>query len=550
VRIFPTTPAPTGTAGAGLSPSKSSGDLFGQHLAGASQSASAHPAIDAAAQGGCAHPSPGDAESTQTSDAQASAQTPSKDSQPGSVQSASVPGSSNPVSSPRLLPPQAVLVALGQPAAEFIPAAASLKTRGDPKAPPSQAGKSVKDGEASSLQKAESGQPAIAGNQHSAATGPVPVLVSPALMSIVADGSIRGDRAQRAAAVPDVANLAAEANANSWKQDPQHATTVEGSPATESSADAGRQLSNACPVQLSQESFALPAIASSIPMSSPSAPSTGGISAAQSGSASQKGSADLQLGTNAGSTMSGLTSGPTSGQKTGNSTSSATPAYNSATPSAQSGASSAQQGNTFHLAVLQAGGVTANGPLPQAPMLHVLTQDGGSPHSSLEAAAAAPRAIDSHGDALEHLAEAAGRAIGTGIDSARLIQTMDQTVMQVGMRSADFGDISIRASLAQQQMMAQISVNHDELSQAMMAHLSTVQAKIGSDYGLQASVSVHHQGTATAGQGGGQSYQQQQHPNTRSSRATNLVQPSVPEAMARPMPAATADAGSRLDIQA
>jgi hypothetical protein len=122
--------------------------------------------------------------------------------------------------------------------------------------------------------------------------------------------------------------------------------------------------------------------------------------------------------------------------------------------------------------------------------------------------------------------------------------------MQVGMHSADFGDISIRASLAQQQMMAQISVNHDELSQAMMAHLSTVQAKIGNDYGLQASISVHHQGTATAGQGGEQSYQQQQHPNTRSSRATNLAQPLVPEVMARPMPAATADAGYRLDIQA
>jgi hypothetical protein len=122
--------------------------------------------------------------------------------------------------------------------------------------------------------------------------------------------------------------------------------------------------------------------------------------------------------------------------------------------------------------------------------------------------------------------------------------------MQVGMHSADFGDISIRASLAQQQMMAQISVNHDELSQAMMAHLSTVQAKIGNDYGLQASISVHHQGTATAGQGGGQSYQQQQHPNTRSSRAANLAQPSVPEVMAHPMHVATADAEYRLDIQA
>jgi hypothetical protein len=99
-------------------------------------------------------------------------------------------------------------------------------------------------------------------------------------------------------------------------------------------------------------------------------------------------------------------------------------------------------------------------------------------------------------------------------------------------------------------MMAQISVNHDELSQAMMAHLSTVQTKIGNDYGLQASISVHHQGTATAGHGGGQSYQQQQHPNTRSSRVINPAQPSAPEIMTRPMPAAAVDAGYRLDIQA
>jgi hypothetical protein len=478
-----------------------------------------------------AHPSSGDAESTHTSDAQASVQTSSKDPQPGSAQSASVPDSSTAVSPPRLLPPQAVLVALGQP-------------EGDPKSPPSQAGKPVKDGEGSSSQKTEAGQPATAGNQQSAATAPIAVLVLPALLSIGSDGSIRGDRAQKV--TTDVANSAAEANANSSKQDAQRATTVEGSAATESSADAGSQLLNAGPVQLLQESFALPAIASSIPTSPPSASSTGDISAAQSGSASQKGSANLQPETSSSST----TSGPTSGQKTGNSTSTATPADNSATPGAQSGASSAQQGNTSHAAVLQAGGVAANGPQPQAPMLHVLAQDGGSPHSNLEAAAAAPHAIDAHGDALEHLAEAAARATGTGIDSARLIQTMNQTEMQVGMHSADFGDISIRASLAQQQMMAQISVNHDELSQAMMAHLSTVQAKIGNDYGLQAFISVHHQGTATAGQGGGQSYQQQQHPNTRSSGATNLAQPSVPEVTAHPMPAATADAGYRLDIQA
>jgi hypothetical protein len=444
-----------------------------------------------------------------------------------------------------LLPPT-ILAALAQPATEFaVPAAAALKPGSDPTSTTSQTGKPVKDSERSSPQKTEAGQPA-AGNQQPVTASSAPVLVLPALLSIVAGGSIRGDRAQKAMAVPDIATVATEANANSTPA-PQHAT-VEGSPVTESAADAViRQLSDAGAVQLPQENFTLPAIVSSAPTSSPSLPPADVVSAPQSGENSQKVSPNLQAGNSPGPTTSGLT---VNGQKNDNSASSAPPTASSATPSAQSGASSAQQGSASHAAVLRAGGTTPNGVQPQAPVLHALAQDGNTPRSTLEVASAAPRAADARGDALEHLAEAAGRPTGTGIDSARLIQTINQTEIRVGMHSADFGDISIRASLAQQQMMAQISVNHDELSQAMMAHLSTVQTKIGNDYGLQASISVHHQGTATAGHGGGQSYQQQQHPNTRSSRVINPAQPSAPEIMTRPMPAAAVDAGYRLDIQA
>jgi hypothetical protein len=528
VRIFPTKPAPAATAEAGPSSSKSSGDLFGQHLAGASQATLAQ-----------AHPSSGDGESSQASEAQISAQTSSKNPQPSSPQSPLVSDSSasSAESSARLLLPPAVL-ALLQPATDLgITAAATLKPKGDPKAAPSQAGKPAKDGEGNSLQKTEGGRPATAGNQQLEATVPVPVL-----MSIVVGSSIRGDGAQNAAAAPDVLKLAAEGNANPAKQAPQHAT-VEGFPATELPAHVdGQQLSEAGVIQLPQENFALPAIASSTPTTAPSAPAVAGLSAAQSGKDSQKGSADLQAKSSSGS--------PPSGQESGNSASAGTLAVGPATPAAQSGASPSQQGNAPHAAVLQAGGLATNGAQGQAPVLHALAQAGGAPRSSLEGAAPPPRAPDARGDASDHLADAAQPASGTRIDSARLIQTINQTEMHVGMHSADFGDISIRASLAQQQVMAQISVNHDELSQAMMAHLATVQTKIGNDYGLQASISVHHQGTATVGQGGGQSHQQQQRPHTRSSSATSPAQPSVPEMMAHPIPAAAADRGYRLDIQA
>jgi len=528
VRIFPTNPAATAAAGAGPSPSKSSGDLFGLLLASVSQAVSAHSNRDAAAQGAQARPSSDDAESSQASKAPASAQTSSQD--PAGAQGTSIATASSP--HPSLSP--ALLAALTQP--EFaIPTAAALKPGGDPKTASSSVTKPVKDGEGNSSQKTEAGQSAAASNQQSAATGPVPALMPPSQMSIVAGLGIRGDGAQKAM-TGDTANLAVEANANSAKQAPQHAT-ADGSAAIESAAGA-QQLPSTGGVQLPQENFALPVIAAPTPTSA--LPAT--VSASQSGKESQKASADSQAGNSSDSAVSG--------QKSDNASSSGTPAAGSATPAAQSGASSAQQANAAHAAGIQAGGPAANAAQPQAPVLHVPAQDGGAPRTNLDGSGAAPRAADARGDTLQHLAETAEPSTGTGIDSARVIQSMNQTEMQVGMRSADFGDISIRASLSQQQMMAQISVNHDELSQAMMAHLSTVQTKIGNDYGLQASISVHNQGSATAGQGGGQSYQQQQHSNPHSSRAINPVELSAPEMMLHPAPAAAVDAGYRLDIQA
>jgi hypothetical protein len=545
VRIFSTTPAPTvtATAGSGPSLSKGSGDLFGQHLAGASQAASAQAAPDAAAPDARTHPS-SDAQSSQESEAQTSAETSSKDTPPSNPESASVDGSSAPVaaSSPHALLPPAVL-ALLQPATDFdIPASVALKLGSDPRGASSQADKPVKSGERGSAQKTPAAdQSATAAYQQPAATGPVP-----ALLCFVADGSLQADGAQKGVAVPETLKAAADADANASKQAPQHAT-VEGSPAAGSVADAaGQQLADAGALQLSQQSIALPVIGSSTTTSALPAPAAGGVSEAQAGKDSQKGATDLQAGNRPGSASEPATSGlTTSGPKSGGSTSTGTPAAGSAAPAAPIGATSAQQANVSHAGGPQVGSVVASG--TQAAVPHVLAQDGGAPRSSL--AGAAPHATDVHGDALEHPGELAEPGTVAGIDSARLIQTMSQTEMQVGMHSAEFGDISIRASLAQQQMMAQISVSHDELSQAMMAHLSTVQTKIGNDYGLQASISVQHQGTATPGQGGGQSYQQQQR-HTRSNHAVQSAQASIPEIRAHPGPGPTAGSGYRLDIQA
>ncbi len=100
-------------------------------------------------------------------------------------------------------------------------------------------------------------------------------------------------------------------------------------------------------------------------------------------------------------------------------------------------------------------------------------------------------------------------AASSGINAAKLIQTMGETEMHVGMRSTEFGDISIRTTMSQQQMVTQISLNHTDLSQAISAHVATVQAKLGQDYGLHTSIEVNNQGSSFSGESGNSSRQEQ-----------------------------------------
>lgn len=99
-----------------------------------------------------------------------------------------------------------------------------------------------------------------------------------------------------------------------------------------------------------------------------------------------------------------------------------------------------------------------------------------------------------------------------GINTARLIQTMNETGMQVGMRSPEFGDISIHTSVSQQQMFTQIAVEHADLGRAISAHIPAVQAKLGDELGVQASIEVGQSSTGFAGDRGYSSQQQEPAP--------------------------------------
>lgn len=88
------------------------------------------------------------------------------------------------------------------------------------------------------------------------------------------------------------------------------------------------------------------------------------------------------------------------------------------------------------------------------------------------------------------------------INTAKLIQSMGQSEMRVGIRSDDFGNISISTSATRDLISAQISLDHGELARTLAAHLPEMQARFGGNQAMDVRIDMNGQG---ASQGAGTS---------------------------------------------
>jgi hypothetical protein len=86
------------------------------------------------------------------------------------------------------------------------------------------------------------------------------------------------------------------------------------------------------------------------------------------------------------------------------------------------------------------------------------------------------------------------------INSAKLIQSIGQTEMRVGLRSNDFGNISISTSATRDLISAQISLDHGELARTLAVHLPEMQARFGGAQAMDVRIDMNGQAT---GQGAG-----------------------------------------------
>lgn len=95
------------------------------------------------------------------------------------------------------------------------------------------------------------------------------------------------------------------------------------------------------------------------------------------------------------------------------------------------------------------------------------------------------------------------------VNTANVLQKMGQSEMNVAVHSTEFGAISIRTSVTEQQMLAQISVDHTDLGKVLSAHIPAMEAKLGGELGVRTVVAVNQAGMSFSGQGGQSSQGQQ-----------------------------------------
>ncbi len=79
------------------------------------------------------------------------------------------------------------------------------------------------------------------------------------------------------------------------------------------------------------------------------------------------------------------------------------------------------------------------------------------------------------------------------INTAKLIQSMGQSELRVGMRSNDFGNISISTSATRDLISAQISVDHGELARTLAAHLPDMQARLRGHQAMDVRIDMNGQ---------------------------------------------------------
>jgi hypothetical protein len=150
------------------------------------------------------------------------------------------------------------------------------------------------------------------------------------------------------------------------------------------------------------------------------------------------------------------------------------------------------------------------GSFAAAAITQAVTEAGSAPAggiggvSELVAPAAAKQATDAQAAASGAPTELPATQVAQGgaINAARVLETMNGTEMRVGIHSADFGSVSIAATMSPSGVAAQIALEHGALGQALSTHFAAIEEKLGATLGVHARVEMQDTGSTAIGGNG------------------------------------------------
>ena len=96
-----------------------------------------------------------------------------------------------------------------------------------------------------------------------------------------------------------------------------------------------------------------------------------------------------------------------------------------------------------------------------------------------------------------------------GLHSARLLESLGQSELRVGMKMGDLGNVEIRTQLHHDQLRAEISVERGDLSHTLAGELPGLQQRLR-EHEVQATIVINHQAAAGSGSFERGSQQQEQ----------------------------------------
>ena len=134
-----------------------------------------------------------------------------------------------------------------------------------------------------------------------------------------------------------------------------------------------------------------------------------------------------------------------------------------------------------------------------------------------------------------------GPVLPVVVNSGRLVQRINESEINLTVRSADFGNVAIHTAMSHERVSAQISLEHIDLGKVIASEVLVLQSKLSQEHGVQASIEVQQQGQSFSGNGG----QQQQEWGRQPTDGPMLRQEPSQTAM---VPPAVANDG-RLDIR-